>query len=177
MSAWDWDRAARRLGADRDGRFNTARVPLAHGRALVWRREDGSVTVLSGDELHERGRRAAAVLRSAGVRRGDRVAGLMGRRPEAFSVPLGTWQLGAVYVPLFSGFRTDALRIRLSDSGAVAIVTGPTNRRSLASVEEDRTVALVAVCRPMGSSRSMISLRSDVQMAGMPRRRCPIRPR
>lgn len=67
----------------------------------------------------------------------------MGRRPEAFSVPLGTWQLGAVYVPLFSGFGTDTLRIRLSDSGAVAIVTDPANRPSLAGVEDDRTVALV----------------------------------
>ncbi len=143
MSTWDWEGTARRLGADRDGRFNAARVPLVHERSLVWRRLDGSVTAFSGDDLRELGQRAAAVLRRAGIGRGDRVAGLMGRRPEAFSVPLGVWQLGAVYVPLFSGFRTEALRVRLSDSGAVAIVTDPVNRPSLVGVEDDRTIALV----------------------------------
>lgn len=143
MTGWDWERAARRLGADRDGRFNAARTKLGHERALVWRRADGSTTAYSGEDLRELGQHAAAVLRHAGIDRGDRVAGLLGRRPEAFAVPLGAWQLGAVYVPLFSGFRTDALRVRLSDSGTTVIVTDPANRASLVGVEDDRTIALV----------------------------------
>lgn len=141
MSAgWDWDAAARRAGADRDGRLNCGALPIAHPRALVWVRADGVVETIPGPELSARAGRIASALRRAGVQQGDRVAALMGRRPESFAVPLALWRLGAVLVPLFSGFRADALRVRLEDSGATAVVTDPDNRPSLAGVEDDRTI-------------------------------------
>ena len=68
------------------------------------------------------------MLATAGVRPGVLVAGLMGRRPESFATALGVWYLGAVYVPLFSGFGGAGLRSRLSDSGPVAIVTDTASR-------------------------------------------------
>jgi acetyl-CoA synthetase len=140
MTAWDWDAAARRAGAGRDGRFNCGAVPFTHPRALVWRRRDGGTVELAGAELQALAGRTASVLRRAGVRRGDRVAAQLGRRPEAFTVALAVWRLGAVYVPLFSGFGADALRVRLDDAGASAIVTDPESRPGLAEVEGGRTI-------------------------------------
>lgn len=128
---WDWERAAQRAGVARDGRFNAGGVAIDHPAALVWKRADGGTRTLSGTKLASLARRTASVLKVIGVRRGDRVAGLLGRRPESFAVPLAAWQLGAVYVPLFSGFGPEALHARLDDSGTTVVVTDPHNRPSL----------------------------------------------
>jgi acetyl-CoA synthetase len=139
---WDWAAAAGKLGVRRDGRFNAGSVPLTHASAIVWRRTNGRDEILSGDTIQRRSRRIANVLRRAGVRRRDRVAGLMVRRPESLIVPLAVWQLGAVYVPLFSGFRRDAIGVRLEDSGADVVVTDLENRGGLAGIERDLKIFL-----------------------------------
>ncbi len=131
VPSWDWDRAAREAGVSQDGTFNAAAMPMPASAALIWRRADGTQQTYSGARLQEHGREIAAVLATAGVRPGDRVAGLIGRRPESFATALGVWYLGAVYVPLFSGFGGAGLRSRLSDSGPVAIVTDTASRPSL----------------------------------------------
>lgn len=143
---WDWEEVARRAGVDGDGRLNSGATPFTHPRALVHRHADGTQQVLSGPELSTLARRTAEVLRRAGVKPGDRVAGLLGRRPASFAVPLAVWQLGAIYVPLFAGFRAEALRVRSADAGVTVVVTDPANRASLAEAQErlgDLTVLVV----------------------------------
>lgn len=103
----------------------------------MWETVDGETRSLSGRELQSFGRRVASLLKQVGVRRGDRVACLLGRRPEAFFLALGAWQLGAIYVPLFSGFGGEALRIRLEDSGTRVVLTDPPNRESLARAQDE----------------------------------------
>ena len=110
-------------------------MPFTHPRALVYRQADGTQQVFSGPELGALARRTADVLRRAGVKPGDRVAGLLGRRPASFAVPLAVWQLGAVYVPLFAGFGAEALRVRIADAGVTVVVTDPANRASLAEAQ------------------------------------------
>ncbi|WP_169813489.1 AMP-binding protein [Nocardia vaccinii] len=44
----------------------------------------------------------AGYLRERGVKRGDRVATVMGKSADLVSVILGIWRVGAVYVPLFT---------------------------------------------------------------------------
>jgi acetyl-CoA synthetase len=139
---WDWDTAAGKFGAKRDGRFNAGGVPITHPSAIVWRRDTGRDEIFSGDTIQRRSRRVANALRRGGVRPGDRVAGLMGRRPGAFIVPLAVWRLGAIYVPLFSGFRRDAISVRIKDAGVTAIVTDPENRGGLAGIEADLRIFL-----------------------------------
>ena len=141
--SWKWEDAARRLGAKRDGGFNAGCVSLTHSASVVWRSDSGIDEFISGETLQRFVGRIANVLSRGGVRRGDRVAGLMGRRPESFAVPLALWRLGAVYVPLFSGFRRDALRVRLEDSGVTAVVVDIANRSTLSGLEENRTLFLV----------------------------------
>ncbi|SEN41758.1 acetyl-CoA synthetase [Pseudorhodobacter antarcticus] len=67
-------------------------------------------------------RLASAFLR-AGVRRGDRVAVLLAQSAAVPIVHFAAMKLGAVALPLFTLFGTDALLYRLADSGAAVVVT------------------------------------------------------
>jgi len=83
---------------------------------------DGSRTDLTYGELHERSERFAGLLMGLGVGRGDRVATLMGKSIDLVTVLLGTWRVGAVYVPLFTAFAADAVRSRLHGAGVKLVV-------------------------------------------------------
>jgi acetyl-CoA synthetase len=65
------------------------------------------------------------VLRRLGVKKGDRVFIFMPRTPELYASLLGTIKIGAIVGPLFEAFMEQAVRDRLEDSQAVAIVTTP----------------------------------------------------
>ncbi|MFC0213187.1 acetate--CoA ligase [Paenibacillus chartarius] len=65
------------------------------------------------------------VLRGLGVAKGDRVFIFMPRTPELYFALLGAIKVGAVVGPLFEAFMETAVRDRLQDSEAVAIVTTP----------------------------------------------------
>ncbi|MEX3014475.1 AMP-binding protein [Gymnodinialimonas sp. 202GB13-11] len=64
----------------------------------------------------------AAFLATQGVGRGDRVAIAMAQNPRVLVAHLAAWKLGAVSLPLFTLFGEDALRYRLSDSGAAVVI-------------------------------------------------------
>ena len=65
------------------------------------------------------------VLRKYGVKKGDRVFIFMPRTPELYFALLGTIKIGAIAGPLFEAFMETAVRDRMQDSEAVAIVTTP----------------------------------------------------
>ena len=67
--------------------------------------------------------RFATVLHAQGVTRGDRVAVLLPQAPEVMIAHFAAMKLGAISLPLFTLFGTDALAYRLADSGAKAVVT------------------------------------------------------
>lgn len=133
---WDWQEAARAAGATGDGVFNAGLITLSGPAAVQWTRENGVTERYSGEQMMRRVAEIAAVLAGMGVRRGDRVAGLISRRPFVFATALAVWRLGAVYVPLFSGFSGEGLRSRLVDSEPVVAVTDGANRASLAAVQD-----------------------------------------
>ncbi|MFG3690235.1 acyl-CoA synthetase [Micromonospora sp. NPDC047740] len=133
---WDWTAQGRALGVGADGSFNAGLLHLGADPAVIWHREDGSTHRYSGAALMRRAGEIAGVLSALGVGRGDRVAGLISRRPAVFATALAVWRLGAVYVPLFSGFGGDGLRVRLVDSGPKVVVTDPANRANLAAVQD-----------------------------------------
>ncbi|MFC5703476.1 acetate--CoA ligase [Cohnella faecalis] len=76
-------------------------------------------------DLARESNRFANVLRKLGVGKGDRVFIFMPRTPELYFSLLGALKIGAVVGPLFEAFMETAVRDRLQDSGAVAIVTTP----------------------------------------------------
>ncbi|RUT36281.1 acetate--CoA ligase [Paenibacillus zeisoli] len=77
------------------------------------------------EELQHLSNKFANVLRDTGIQKGDRVFVFMPRTPELYVSILGTIKVGAVVGPLFEAFMETAVKDRLEDSGAVAIVTTP----------------------------------------------------
>jgi acetyl-CoA synthetase len=91
--------------------------------AMIWIGKDGTDRRVSYRELSEGSNRFANVLQRQGIRPGDRVAGLMPRVPETLIAIVGILKVGAIYVPMFTGFGPDAIRFRLEHSRASLLVT------------------------------------------------------
>jgi acetyl-CoA synthetase len=98
-------------------------TPTYDKPALVWEGENGARRDLSYRELDREVCRFAAGLRSLGLQRGDVVAVYMPNVPEAMIAMLAVPKIGAIVMPLFSGFGADALAARLELGGARALVT------------------------------------------------------
>ena len=95
--------------------------------AIIFRGEDKLRLTLSWDDLHAQVSRLQQAFVAHGVKKGDRVAAMLPRRPELVAVILGTFRAGAVYQPLFTAFGPKAIEQRLTDSGAKMVVTDPAN--------------------------------------------------
>jgi acetyl-CoA synthetase len=172
--AFRWDDAVRRLDWDPAQRLNYAheacdRWAADRGRvALVWAGAHGELRTLTYFELARLSSRLASALRRLGIGRGERVAALMPRVPEAFVTSLAVWRLGAVLVPLFTGFGADALRHRLAASGARAIVTEARYRDAVArGLHADVPIIVVAGEQGRGIHRGDLSFWAEVD-AGDP---------
>ena len=94
-----------------------------HSRAVWWEGDDGSTLTLTYAELKTRVDAAAGAMRARGVGTGDVVALLLPMVPEAITTVLAAAKIGAVAMPLFSGYGATAVRARLEDSGAKLLVT------------------------------------------------------
>ena len=71
----------------------------------------------------------AAVLRSKGVKKGDRVVLFMPMVPELAIAMLACARIGAVHTVVFGGFSKDSLAARITSSGAVAVIACDAVRR------------------------------------------------
>lgn len=91
---------------------------------LVWEGEDpGDRRSLSYREFDAEVCRLAAALRALGIGKGDVVGLYMPNLPETYVAFFAVLKLGAVLMPLFSGFGPSPLATRLRDGGAVAVIT------------------------------------------------------
>jgi acetyl-CoA synthetase len=93
------------------------------GEALVWRSEDGRRTSLTWAEASRDVRRLAEALVALGVEPGDRVAIYMPMCPDVAIASHACAHIGAVQVPIFSGFAAPAIVGRLQDSEASVVIT------------------------------------------------------
>jgi acetyl-CoA synthetase len=92
-------------------------------RAVWWEGDDGSTVTLTYAELKDRIDTAAGAMRAHDVGEGDVVALLLPMIPEAIVTVLAAAKIGAIVMPLFSGYGAQAVRTRLEDSGAKLLVT------------------------------------------------------
>ena len=124
-------------------RFNIAQVCCgrwagqadAGSRVAIRAHGSGSPTrTLTYWALQESANRASCMLRSLGVRRGDRVAIVMPQRFETAIAYMAVFQLGAVAMPLSMLFGPEALEYRLQDSGAVVAICDESTVANLAQV-------------------------------------------
>lgn len=81
--------------------------------------------------------RFAAHLQSNGVGAGDVIAILLPQCAETLIAHFAAWKLGAISLPLFTLFRSDALAYRLRDSGAKVVVTAPEKQSELLALAPD----------------------------------------
>ena len=76
-------------------------------------------------QMKEESNQFGNVLRGLGIGKGERVFIFMPRTPELYYSLLGSLKVGAVVGPLFEAFMETAVKDRLEDSEAVAIITTP----------------------------------------------------
>jgi len=91
--------------------------------AAVLRGENGDRAEWTFAQLSEKVTRFAEALVALGVEPGDRVAIFMPMAPAVAVASHACAHIGAVQVPIFSGFATPAVAARLQDSGAKVLVT------------------------------------------------------
>jgi acetyl-CoA synthetase len=114
-----------------NGRYNyvhdavdkRATGPDAQRTALVWEGDRGEVRRLSFASLAYETNRLAAGLRDLGVGKGDCVGIYLPMLPETAIATLACGKLGAIYVPIFSGYGVDAVANRLRDCNARVLIT------------------------------------------------------
>jgi len=97
--------------------LNYAERALAHDperTAVEYEREDGARRTMTFGELGASVGGAAATLRSLGVGRGDRVAGVMPNSPEAIVALLATTSLGAIWTSCSPEFGPDSVVARFA---------------------------------------------------------------
>src|SRR5262249_24761881 len=96
--------------------------PAADKPAVVWEGEEGPVRRLTYRELAGEVVRLAGALRRLGVGGGDRVGVYMRLVPETAVALLACARLGAIVLPLFSGYGAAAIAGRLNDGGAKVLL-------------------------------------------------------
>ncbi|MDQ3539665.1 MAG: AMP-binding protein [Chloroflexota bacterium] len=97
--------------------------PGADRTAIIWEGDDESARELTFAELSSMTNEVANALGKLGIRRGDRVGILLPMLPETVAVTLACGKIGAVFVPLFSGYGEEAIVTRLKDCDARLLVT------------------------------------------------------
>jgi acetyl-CoA synthetase len=108
--------------------------------AILWEGEPGEVRKLTFGELHVEVQKFANVLKSLGIRKGDRVAIYMGMTPELAIALLACARIGAVHSVIFGGFAANALVDRINDAACVAVLTQDTSYRRGAEVKLKQVV-------------------------------------
>ena len=102
----------------------------AHQRyrlALIYETEKGQVEHYTFWDLKRLSNKFANGLQAQGIEIGDRVGILLPQCPETAISHIAIYKIGAIAIPLFTLFGTDALEYRLSNSEAKGIITDEAN--------------------------------------------------
>ncbi len=99
--------------------------------ALIWQGEpENDVRKVTYAELHKEVCKFANVLKSLGVKKGDRVAIYLPMIIELPVVMLACTRVGAIHSIIFGGFSADALAGRIQDSTCKILITSNTSLRA-----------------------------------------------
>jgi acetyl-CoA synthetase len=102
----------------------------ANDTAIIWESDDPNVSEkITYADLHQRVCRLANVLKSHGVRKGDRVCIYLPMVVEAAVSMLACARIGAVHTVVFGGFSPDSLANRIQDAGVKLLITADEGRR------------------------------------------------
>jgi acetyl-CoA synthetase len=139
----------------RGGRLNVAEACVhrwARERpdheAAIWRAEDGERVALTWAALSRETTRLAEALVELGVGEGDRVGILLPMAPQAAIAAHACAHVGAVQVPIFSGFAAHAVAARLADAEAKVVITCDASLRRGTPVPTKAVVDEAAAAAP-----------------------------
>ena len=98
-------------------------TPVENRVAMRWEGEDGSVRGLTYGDLNRDVTSMAGVLSRLGVKKGDVIAVFMPMVPEIVVAMFAAAKIGAIVLPLFSGYGADAVASRLAAADAKLLFT------------------------------------------------------
>ncbi|HEY4553628.1 MAG TPA: AMP-binding protein, partial [Bacillaceae bacterium] len=130
---FDWSESEKTFSWYETGRVNMAYEAIDRhaetfrkNKVALYYRDETRNEKYTFKEMKDWTNRAGNVLRTYGnIEKGDRVFVFMPRSPELYFAILGIIKLGAIAGPLFEAFMEGAVKDRLEDSGAKALVTTP----------------------------------------------------
>ena len=91
--------------------------------AILWEGEDGTDRKITYNEMFVQVKKLANVLKSLGVKKGDRVTIYLPMIPELPISMLACARIGAIHTVVFSGFSSKSLSDRVEDSQSKIIIT------------------------------------------------------
>ena len=132
---------------------------------LIWEGEPGDMRRLSYTELLNDVQKFGNVLKSLGVKKGDRVAIYLPMVPEVAVAMLACARIGAVHTVVFGGFSAESLRDRINDAEAKVLITAdggyrrgsvvPLKQNSDEAISATPSIAHVVVLKRTGQSVPM----------------------
>jgi len=114
------------VGGKINASFNTLDIhqnDKSSKTAIFWEGEDGSSRIISYSELFTEVKKFSNVLKSLGVKSGDRVTIYLPMVPELIISMLACARIGAIHIVVFSGFSAISLKGRVEDSQSKIIIT------------------------------------------------------
>ncbi len=130
---WDYPNFQWFLGAQCNITYNCLdrhlNTPTKNKAALIWLSETGEERVFTYGRLAQLVNRFANGLKSLGVGKGDRVVIYMPLTPEGAIAMLACARIGAIHSVVYAGFSVGALRDRIVDAQAKALITGDAGYR------------------------------------------------
>ena len=113
---------------------------LGDKTAIIFEADDGAVTKVTYKEMLERVCKMANALRKMGIKSGDSVIIYMAMTIEGIVAMQACARIGAIHSVVFGGFSAQALRDRIMDVGAVAVITADGQYRG------GKALPLKAIC-------------------------------
>jgi len=124
---WQYPYAKWFVGAETNIVYNALdrhmSTPTRNKVAFYWEGEDGSTRTISYSDLYYEVTKFANALTNLGLKQDDRVVIYMPRVPEQIVAMLGAARAGIVHSVVYSGFSAHALRDRVQDAEAKAVIT------------------------------------------------------
>ena len=120
------------IGGKINASYNTLdvhQVDIANKPAILWEGEDGTSRTITYMDLYTDVCKFANVLKSLGVKKGDRVTVYLPMVPELPITMLACARIGAIHTVVFSGFSAASLKDRINDSKSKVIVTADVGYR------------------------------------------------